>query len=108
MSTLQELQFPIDQAIFAALLSCLPPAWSKARLLATQTLDGTRTSVRIDGQGQSGAAIPSDDLQGKVRALFVLNNKFNTRLVGIDYTYARQPDGKWSFAGDYDYADRGE
>jgi hypothetical protein len=105
MSSLQELQFPVDQAIFAELLPCLPAHWTKARLLASQKSDGTGLKVRIDGQGQSGLAVPSDDLQSKIRELFVLNSQFNSGLIGIDYAYARQPDGQWSFSGDYRYAD---
>jgi hypothetical protein len=105
MSSLQELQFPIDQAIFAELLPCLPAHWGKAKLLASQKSGGTRLSVRIDGLGQSGVAAPSDELQSKIRELFVLNNQFNSGLIGIEYSYSREPDGKWSFAGDYQYAD---
>jgi len=105
MSSLQELQFPIDQSIFAELLPCLPAHWTKATLLASQKSGGTRLSVRIDGHGQSGLAAASDELQSKIRELFVLNNQFNSGLIGIDYVYARQADGKWSFAGDYRYAE---
>jgi hypothetical protein len=103
MISLQKLQFPIDRAIFADLLPCLPRHWTKAKLIASQRSGGTSLNIRIDSLGQSGAVVASDDLQAKVRELFVLNNQFNSHLNSIEYHYELRPDGKWSFAGDYKY-----
>ena len=105
MSDLQELQYPIDQAIFAELLPCLPPTWKKTKLVASQPPSGRSMKMRIEALGQPGAASPSDELQAAVRELFVLNNRFNSGLLAIEYSYELLPDGKWSFAGDYKYAD---
>jgi hypothetical protein len=107
MSQLQALQFPIDQAIFAGVLESIPPTWSRARLDAKVqggSADSLIMSVHIDSLGQSGIATPTDGLQAKVRELFVLNERFKTDLRGITYNYELTPSGKWSFAGDYDYA----
>jgi hypothetical protein len=107
MSQLQSLQFPIDQAIFAEVLESVPPTWSRARLDAKVqggSADSLIMSVRIDSLGQPGIAAPTDELQAKVRELFLLNERFKTDLRGISYSYERTPSGKWSFAGDYDYA----
>jgi hypothetical protein len=107
MSQLQELQFPIDQAIFAEVLKALPKGWTRARLEAKASEIGptsTRISVRIDGLGQPGVAVVSDELQDRVRELFSLNERFKTDLVGIDYSYSLDPDGRWDFSGDYDYS----
>jgi len=105
MSPLQERQFPIDQAIFEELLRCLPQGWTKATLVAEQDAGGTSMRVSVDGAGQPGLAPVGDELLAKVRELFVLNNQFNTELKGIRYSYAKGADGKWSFEGDYQYAD---
>ena len=107
MSQLQSLQFPIDQAIFAEVLGSIPPAWSRARLdakLQGGSADSIQLSVRIDSLGQPGIATPTDELQAKVRELFLLNERFKTDLRGITYSYELTPSGKWSFGGDYDYA----
>jgi hypothetical protein len=61
-------------------------------------------SIRIDALGQRGIALVSDELQDRVRELFLLNERFKTDLRGIRYEYTQQPDGRWSFAADYDYA----
>jgi hypothetical protein len=105
VSSLQERQFPIDQAIFGELLRCLPRGWAKATLVAEQDAGGASMRVGVDGAGQRGQATVSDELLAKVRELFVLNHQFNTDLKVIRYSYARGADGKWSFAGDYEYAD---
>jgi hypothetical protein len=107
MSQLQSLQFPIDQSIFGEVLESIPPTWSRARLdvkLQGGSADNIVLNVRIDSLGQPGAATPTDALHEKVRELFLLNERFKTDLRGISYSYERTPSGKWSFAGDYDYA----
>jgi hypothetical protein len=53
--------------------------------------------------GQPGVAFVSDALQDRIRELFLLNQRFHTGLRRILYTYNRQPDGRWSFKGAYDY-----
>ena len=106
MSELQDLQLPIDRAIFAEVLPCLPKTWTGAKLEASHpgaSPTGAKLSIRIDGLGQPGLALPSDALQDRVRELFLLNERFNTRLRGMVYTYTRQPDGRWSFLGEYQY-----
>ncbi len=105
MTQLQDLQFPIDQRIFAEVVACLPPGWTRATLEAGKTTSGTTTTmaVKIDGGGQPGIALASDALQAAVREFFLLNERYNTGLRRIVYTYTARPDGRWSFAGDYDY-----
>ena len=99
MATLQDLQFPIDQAIAAELLRCLPRTWVRATLIAS------RAAVQIEGSGQAGEATASHELETRVRELFVLNEQFKTDLAGIEYTYTCDADGRWSFVGDYKYPD---
>lgn len=107
MSQLQALQLGIDQAIFEETLACLPSDWTAAALRASSEPvgpGGTTMPVRIDGMGASGIAFVSDALQDRVRDLFRLNERFKTGLRSIIYTYRRQPDGRWSFNGDYGYS----
>jgi hypothetical protein len=107
MSALQVRQFAIDQKIFAEVLACLPSSWSEVRLEAgvTETSPaGTSMQVKLDGLGQAGAAVASEELIDRVRELFVLNEEFNTDLRRISYGYTRQPDGNWAWSADYDYA----
>jgi len=107
MSQLQQLQGPIDQAIFAEVLACIPKDWVKVRLDATVLSEGpggTKMSIRLEALGQTGIGIVSDELQDKVRELFLVNAKFNTELQGIHYEYALDAsDGRWTFDGEYDY-----
>ena len=103
---LQDQQFPIDQAIYTQLLACLPEGWSRVKLLANlqPANNGTQgMSIRIDGLGQPGIALVSDQLEGQVRELFLLNQRYRTGLRGISYSYTRQPTGHWAFAADYQY-----
>ena len=79
MATLQDLQFPIDQAISAELLRCLPRTWVRATLIAS------RAAVQIEGSGQAGEATASHELETRVRELFVLNEQFKTDLAGIEF-----------------------
>jgi hypothetical protein len=107
MSELQQLQFPVDRAIYAEVLACLPGTWNRATLRASseEAAPGdVRMAVRIDGMGQPGIALVSDALQDRVRELFLLNQRFRTGLRGIVYTYQQRSDGRWSFLADYDYA----
>lgn len=106
MTQLQDLQFPIDQQIFAEVLACLPPDWTRATLEVwkpTSSAPGSSLAIKIDGGGQPGIALVSDALQDRVRALFLLNERFKTGLRRILYAYVQRPDGRWSFTGDYDY-----
>jgi hypothetical protein len=106
MSQLQDLQFPIDRAIFAEVLACIPKTWTRAKLEARSqdaSAGGTKMTIRIDALGQPGIALVSDASQDRVRELFLLHQRFGVSLRGIVYTYNRQPDGRWSFVGDYDF-----
>lgn len=108
MNQLQDLQFPIDQSIFAAVLACIPSDWGRAQLVASVeesagSRSATSMSVRIDALSQPGIALVSDELQDRVRELFLVNAKFKTNLRGITYNYTRNADGRWLFKGDYAY-----
>lgn len=107
MSALQQRQFPIDRTIFGEVLACIPSSWSQVKLVALvkQTSNsGVTMDVRLDGVGQPGIAPVSDPLMDRIRELFFLNDEFNTHLRGISYTYKREPDGKWAWSADYEYA----
>jgi hypothetical protein len=107
VSALQQKQFPIDRAIFAEVLACIPDAWTHVRLYASvreTSSAGTTMSLSLDGSGQPGLAIVSDALQEEVRKLFLLNGRFNSNLRAISYAYERRPDGRWSFNASYEYA----
>jgi hypothetical protein len=100
-------QFPIDQAIFAEVLDAIPSNWKRVKLVASikQTdSSGTAMDVKLDGLGQTGAATAGEPLMDQLRALFLLNDEFNTNLRGITYSYTLQPDGKWAWSADYAYA----
>jgi len=107
MSQLHDLQFHIDQAIFTEVLACIPRAWKNAKLEASSrdtSGNGSSVAIRIDAMKQPGIALVSDPLQSQVRELFLLNKRFKTGLRRIVYTYSQQPDGRWSFVADYEYA----
>ena len=107
MSQLQQLQFPIDKAIFEEVLAGLPPGWTRASLDVKVThlsAEGASYGIRIDGLGQPGLATVSDELQNRVRELFLLNERFKTDLIGFTYTYTQAPDGRWAFEADYEYS----
>lgn len=104
---LQDLQFPIDRAIFAEVLEGLPPQWTRAELQVQATrvsATESRYSIRIDGLGQPGLATVTDALQDHIRELFLLNERFKTDLIGLTYTYTRADDGRWAFEAEYEYS----
>ncbi len=71
MSDLQESQFPLDRVIHREVLRSVPTSWLKATLQADSIDTGsgsTQMTVRIDGAGQPGIALVSDELQDKLRA----------------------------------------
>lgn len=108
MSDLVRRQIDVDRAIFGAVLGCLPPEWTRARLrarVARTGPEGIELELSIDAMGQEGIAIVSDELQDAVRALFLLHEQHSTNLAGLAYSYERRADGRWAFSADLDYAD---
>ena len=106
MSSLPELQRPIDEAIYVEVLACMPKGWKKCKLVASETKSpsgGVNMKVSIDGMGQPGLAVVSDALEDRVRQLFLLHGKFSTELRGIEYSYTLRPDGRWAWEATFDY-----
>jgi len=107
VSVLQQQQLPLDRAIFGEVLACIPEGWTRVQLDASireTSAAETTMALSLLGMGQAGVAVVSDRLQGEVRRLFLLNERFNTNLRGIMYTYEQKPDGRWSFSATYEYA----
>lgn len=103
--TLQQAQGPLDRALGSAVLAALPSGWASCVLRVEETRDASGASLVISLQspGSQGVAVVSDALMAAARALFQLYDQYGHSLRAIDYRFARRPDGRWSFSGDYSY-----
>jgi hypothetical protein len=106
MSDLQASQFSLDRSIHQEVLRSIPSTWVKATLLADSRCTdagSTQMTVRIDGVGQPGIALVSDELQDNLRGIFLLTEQHKSDLLGLTYSYTREADGRWSFVQKYRY-----
>jgi len=100
-------QLALEQDLHQAVLRALPPSWDKASLKAAitgQSATGTTMSMSIDGMGQPGLAIVSEEIRDQLREIFLLHEREHTDLVSVTYDYVRQPDGSWTHSQNYKYS----
>jgi hypothetical protein len=103
---LQIEQQPIDRKIGQEILRALPPEWKSALLTAERhAKDGGSETYRItlgSQKGEPGVALVSDELQGAIRALFLLHAKHETELKLARYIVEHGPKG-WNLVSEFEY-----
>lgn len=98
---LQDEQFHIDRQIGAAALQCITADIHKFFLVAEKSPSGM--SVELESEDNSDMLSPSEDVIAAVRELFLLNDKYETGLTNMKYTFTKKDNGKWGFESDFSY-----
>ncbi|TAK79306.1 MAG: hypothetical protein EPO12_10810 [Aquabacterium sp.] len=107
MTTLQQLQAPIDQRIAQALITATPDTWTRAEMTVERRLEdqAERLSIVISNpDGRREVVSASEEIQQELHRLVDCFKQAGARVwARAMYRVADEGDGRWRFSADFEY-----